>query len=98
MPSASRTAMNSSTVTARFGAECRSAASGASRRMTCAWQSIAVTARASVAQESGNAMDSGGKLRVARSLRKDRGVAAATILRFELRRRNEAALEILDLR
>src|SRR5258706_10791364 len=41
MPCLSSTARYSSTVTSRLGPEWRSAASGRSRRMTCAWQSIA---------------------------------------------------------
>src|SRR5689334_9249993 len=38
------TARNCSTVTSNFGAEWRCDASGRSRRITCAWQSTAVTA------------------------------------------------------
>src|SRR5688572_27054983 len=41
MPCASSSPRNSSTVTSRAGPECRSGASGRSRRMTCAWQSTA---------------------------------------------------------
>src|SRR6266850_3502510 len=41
MPCASSSARNSSTVTSRFGPECRSGASGRSRIITCAWQSTA---------------------------------------------------------
>src|SRR5712664_2724972 len=43
MPCASSSPRNSSTVTSRLGAECRSGASGRSPRITCAWQSTAMT-------------------------------------------------------
>src|SRR5947209_5598995 len=41
MPCASSSPRNSSTVTSCFGPECRSGASGRSRRITWAWQSTA---------------------------------------------------------
>src|SRR5256885_7128907 len=52
MPCASSSRRYSSTVQSRFGAECRSDASGASRRITCAWQSTATIVLALVERGS----------------------------------------------
>src|SRR5258705_12947455 len=92
MPCASRTPRNSSTLTSRLGAECRSEASGRSRRITCAWQSIARTSTGrNPAAEI--AMESAYDHRPARTALDGRAV-----FRLELRRGEEALFECLDLR
>src|SRR2546422_10744517 len=84
MPCASSSPRNSSTVTSCFGPECRSGASGRSRRITCAWQSMAEIPSPRPSPKGEGDLD-------------DNGRAAFAIFGLELRGREEALLELLDV-